>query len=490
MAFRMGGLFIQARVENAAGTFEIGSNNGFVNSLNSISLTINSGGVSEIELSLSPTFQQAVEIIESGFLGYGHPIQSQGKFPNDYQYIKGVATPVKNLGISSSVQSSLGTSSKAASLAVRIGYGDRGANPSMAQTPWINGLITSPNLSFGQEISITMKAVSAGITLASSATTRMFNGQTLDSIIKKILKEDANCDVKFDSASLAKAQSILINDNQSDNSLAYIRMLLDQYNFKYFESGGTEKEPHQFFKVSDLATISNKMPRFTLVMYGQIDVNKRIYPCESFEADISHMFVVGSLFGQKATSTLTSTKETNQSKSDIDDYKKDIKAKGDTVGGRLRPGKPSSGGPTDGPPSLKDRTKAGNRKVIVKKDDNDKVHEETMNSQTKDAIDGSFRTTVTCPLIPEALPDELVKLIIFTGNTNKPILKSISGVYRVMTVKHSISDSGGTTQLDLLRGIGSASLLNENVQKVAQEIANSGSTSSASFKSLIKGIYG
>jgi hypothetical protein len=486
----MGGLFIQARVENGNGTFEIGSNNGFVNSLNSVSIKIVSGGVSEIELSLSPTFQQAVDIIESGFLGYGFPIQKQTGNAKDQQFIKGVATPIPNVGIGNAVQSLTGLSNKAASLALRIGYGDIGADAQVAKTPWIHSIIQAPNLSFGQEISITMKAVSTGIVLASSDTTREFKGVTLDKVISQIIKEDASAKAVFTPEALAKAQQIKITDNQTDNSLAYIRMVMDQYNFKYFESGGTESSPHQFFNITDLASISNQKPAFTLVMYGQIDIPNKVYPCEFFEADISHIFITGALWGQKSTNTVTSSKTTNRTDSDINTYKKDVKAKGDTIAGKLAPGKPTGNdGPTDGPPDLRDRTKAGKRKVTVKKNEQDNVATEAMHSETKDSIDGAFRVTVTCPLIPEALPDMLVKLIIFTGNMERPILKTISGVYRVIEVKHSVSDSGGTTNLDLLRGIGSSSLLNSNVQKVSQDIAATGSTSSPSYASFIKGIY-
>jgi hypothetical protein len=97
MSFRMGGLFIQAQIENGLGTFEIGSNNAFVNSLSSISVKTNIGQFSEIELEITPTFTQAVSIIEDGFLGYGYPLRSQGLGQISSTFLNGIATPVESI---------------------------------------------------------------------------------------------------------------------------------------------------------------------------------------------------------------------------------------------------------------------------------------------------------------------------------------------------------------------------------------------------------
>lgn len=488
MAFRMGGLFIQARVENGLGTFEIGQNNAFVNSLNGATITMRSGGSSSIDLSFAPTFSQAVEIIESGFLGYGFPLQSQGKGSKGSTMINGFATPIENTGISSATSFLTGEKNKSASLAIRIGYGDLGAERNVAMTPWIFGNIQAPDLSFGEEISIGMKAESLGMVLANSDTIRTFEATSLGQIVKEILKKDCNADVEFSSESQQRADSLKITTTQADNSQAFLKNLLEQYNFKFYDSGGTEDDPTQRVMITDLASISNGKPKLTLSMYGQINISQKIYPMESFNTRIDHLFIAGATSGQATTNLKTSDKLIKKKTYGVDDYKKNIKAKGDTIGGKLSVGKPTKGGITDGPPNSFDKLKAGKRKTTILRDDLDVEQNKAVESETMDKMDGSFSMTVTCPLIPEIVPDILIRVQIHTGNPNRPIFKTISGVYRVTEVKHSVSDNGGTTEVELLRGVGDTPIDKANVSKVNDNIKISTGEVQPTLGSLIGGV--
>lgn len=483
MAFRMGGLFIQAQVENGAGTFEIGSNNAFANALNSVAVTMTQGGASTIEVNLSPTFQQAVQIIESGFLGFGFPLKNKSNPSVEYNFTGGLFKKSIN---PISAQSS---NAKASSLSVRFGYGDGGANPKQAITPWVGGIITAPDLSFGEEISVVMKAVSAGLKLTSADTTRIFNGETLVTAVEQIVEEDINGIVEFKPEAKARASQIRVFRNQTDNSMAFLKDLLSDYNFKFYESGGTSKLPKQKFEIDSIEGISNSTPQFTLVMYGQIDVSKKVYPIESFETNITHALVSGEFFGSKTTNTQTKNKEITRKEYGISTYKKGIKAKNDTVQGKHVVGKATKVGPTDGPPTDRDATMAGKRFVTVRKNSLDDAQNKAVESSTNSAIDGSVVLNVTAPLIPEAVPNALVRVNIFTGDPNNPLFKTVSGVYKIHEVRHSVSDSGGTTELSLLRGIGAGKIEQNGVQKVQDTITKSSNNVSASIKNLTKGIF-
>lgn len=496
MALRFGGLFIEAIVENGAGTFAIGSNNAFANSLNSISLRISSGGSSEIQLGLAPTFGQAVDIIESGFLGYGFPVQKSGGGSVLANVVNGLmSNPTAQslasafgVGTGDSEADTATPSTKAASVAVRLGYGDPGAREDVAMTPWFNGIISAPDLSFGEEIQITLKAVSFGAKLASSDTTRNFEDETLYAVVNQIVDEDIKGTVRFEGQAEQRAQSIRVKKNQTDNSQAFLRQLLSDYNFQFHESGGDAKNPKQELVITDLGGVFNQKPKFTLVMYGQIDVPNKVYPIESFDTKIDHTFVAGAFFGQKVTNLRTGDKEVKKKKLGLKEFKKDVKSSGDTISGQHQTGKPTKGGATDGPPSLSDRSKAGLRKLTVTRNENDKEQNEAVKSQTNDAIAGALSVTVTCPLIPEALPNTLVRLKIFTGNKNNPVFNTVSGVYRVIEVTHNVSDAGGSTEFNLLRAMGSASVESEGIQKVADTVLSTDSTAQESIVSVIRGI--
>lgn len=458
MAFRMGGLFIQAQVENGAGTFALEAHNSFVNSLNSVSVTMYAGGSSEIEINVGPTFPEAVNIIESGFLGFGFPIQSSG--------VQSVAQNIAG-GVASAPGggSSGGNSNKSASLSVRFGYGDIGAREDVAKTPWIQGTIQAPAISFGEEIDINLKAASFGISLASVDTTDAFEEEPLSSIVEKIVGQVGGT-VEFTTQASARASSILMTRNQNDNSKAFLNQILTEHNFKFWESGGTAKNPTPVLMVDDLAGISNGEVKFTIRMYGQINVSEKIYPMESFDTDITHIFVAGGFFGSKTTNLRTEDKEVIKEKQDIGTFKKNIKDSGNTIAGEHRPGKPTKGGPTDGPTTISDESMAGKRYMTTVIEENDKEPNEIVKSQTHDDIAGALNVTVTCPLIPEAVPNSLVKVEIYTGNPGNPIFRTISGVYRIKVVRHTVSDSGGTTEMELYRGIGNVSQASAGVQGV------------------------
>lgn len=461
MALRMGGVFIQAQVGNDAGTFDIGSSNAFAGSINGISLTMFQGGASTIEVNLTPTFTQAVQIIESGFLGFGFPLSNRSAQSTLSNIIGGI--------IRRSAQPVI-TSSKSSSLAVRFGYGDLDANESRAKTPWIAGIITAPDISFGEEISITLKATSMGVQLTSSDTTRLFQGETLFQVVNTIIQEDINGTVVFDPQAQARASEIRVFDNQTDNSYAFIKKLLEEYNFKFYESGGTGKTPLQEFRVENLAGISNQQAQFQLVMYGQIDVPNRVYPIESFETNITHKIVSSGFHGAKVTNLKTSNKEVDRNEEfGIDTYKKDIKSKGNTIGGKKEEGQATRGGVTDGPPTLNDDSLAGKRYVTVQKNDDDLRDKESAKSQTHDDMDDALIVNLTCPLIPEAIPNKMVRVTIYTGDPNNPVFKTISGLYKIHEVRHSVGDSGGSTELTIMRGIGASTAESEGVQ-LAQDI--------------------
>lgn len=481
MALRLGGVFIQAIVERGNKSFDPLSETAFRNSLSSISITTAMGQSSQIEVELSPTFPQAVRIIESGYLGFGFPMQKAETKSVESNLTEGVQAAASDQG---------SNTIKASTLAVRMGYGDGGVREEIATTPWTYGIIQAPNLSFGSEISITLKAVSMGVKLASSDTTRTFEGESLYSVVKRLIEEDIKGEVEFKSQAAARAQQIKVNRNQSDNTMAFLKDLLSDYNFKFYESGGTTKNPKQMFMIDDLAGISNQKANFTLRMYGQIDVSKRIYPIESFDTDITHVLVAGAFFGSKTTALKTKDKLTNREEQGTTTFSKDIKAAGTTIAGKQKEGSPTGGGPTDGPPTTRDETRAGKRYIAIQKNDLDEEQTEAVKSQTHDDLSGSLSLSVTCPLIPEAYPNSLVRVEVMTGDPKNPIFKTVSGIYRIAEVKHTVNDSGGTTNLELLRGIGDTKLANENVQAIQDNVQQTRDVAQSSLKSFNKGLYG
>lgn len=477
MALRLGGLFIQAQVENGAGTFDIGSNDSFANSLESVSVTMRAGGASEIEVSLAPTFTDAVKIIESGFLGYGFPIENQKN-----QSVSSLLTG----GVIQRVPGASPTNSKAAGLSVRFGYSDTGDNNGAAVTPWLSGNIMAPDLGFGEEISIVLKAVSFGAKLTSNDTTRELDGESLYSIINRLVDEDIKGTVVWDSQAEARARSIIVNDNQNDNTYAYITNLLKQYNFKFFESGGTAKVPFQQFNVTDLSSISNQSAQFEIVMYGQINVPGRVYPAESFSANINHTLVSGAFHGAKTTTLATKDKLSRVDEAGTETYARVNKTQGKTVQGNRKEGRPvTSGGNNDGPASLRDTSAAGKRYMVVRKNSEDERELEAVKSETHDVMDGAYIVNVTCPLIPEAVPNKMVRFNVFTGDDNAPKFTTVSGLYKIHEVKHSVSDSGGTTELVLKRSIGDTPSEKEGVGKSNDVVVSNVTEAQANPASLL-----
>jgi len=482
MAFRMGGLFIQARIENSLGTFDIGSNNSFVNSLNSVSVTLMSGGSSQIELNLTPTFSSAVEIIESGFLGFGFPLEKRNTPAIGANLLNGVAIRSKT---------QISTSLKSSSISVKLGYGDVGADPNKAISPWINGIITFPNISFGEEINITLRGVGAFNKAASNDTTDTIDGERFDLLIKRLMRDAVNGEVKFSNQAAKRAEEIFVTRNQTDNNASFIRSIMDEYNFKFYESGGTDKDPKITLEVNNLSGILNGKVEFTLVMYGQINVPEKVYPVESFETNLTSKIVSGPYFGQKVTNTQTRDKKVVREEFGVDSFKKVNKSAGNSIQGKFVEGKPTKGGATDGPPNLRDKTRAGTRKVTVKREENDNEQNTNVESETNDAVAGSFTATVTCPLIPEAKPNTLIKLLIHTGNVkkDKTVFKSVSGIYRVHKVIHQVSDGGGTTTLELLRNFGAIDVEQENIAKTSQKGQPTGTVANEVLASMAGGTY-
>lgn len=480
MSLRMGGLFIQAQVENGAGTFSLGANNSFANSLDSISVTMRSGGASEIEVGLSPTFNDAVQLIESGFLGYGFPIQNQSNPPTNSLLTGGLVQRVSG---------QTPPAGKAAGISVRFGYGDLGGVDGQAITPWISGNIMSPDLSFGEEISVTLKGVSLGAKLTSNSTTRSFEGDTLYAIVNQLIDEDIKGSVVWDPQARTRAQGINVNGNQYDNTYSFLKDMLERYNFRFFENGGTASSPFQQFVVTDLSSISNKSAEFDIVMYGQIDVPNRVYPAESFTSNIDHTLVTGKFHGTKVTRTETKSKQTSRSEAGVKTYSETLKTQGNTVQGQQKEARPvTSGGNTDGRASLRDQSAAGDRLVTVKKNADDNFDEEQVKSSTHTAMDSAYQTTVTCPLIPEALPNTMVRFTVFTGNPNMPIFTTVSGLYKIFEVRHSVGDNGGTTELVLHRAMGDSAIDAEGVGKSSNVVVSDITSSPTQNSNLVAGL--
>lgn len=434
MPFTMAGVRVEAAIEYQNKIIEIDATvndqdsvvRAILQSISSIEINVTLGHLSEIRMTLNPTYEDAIKIIKSGLMGMG--IVPGG--------------------------SSGGDTAEQRILRIRFGYDDKS---DMSTSPWFVGGMVVPEMDFGDEISLTIVAYSA-----------LFFGQRVESLavekekidLKEYLQTIATkLDIEIvvlDSiaAGLLSTKFELVRNGDLFSGLRDI-LYTNGLAFYCFTAAGEEaKDQIVIFSIAGRNAIT---PKWQFVMYGQVSPNQGVFPIQRLSFNPTPLMIPGSTFGTKTLTIDTSIKKEliEEEESDYDlsmqplvGDKVSITSMGnaEVSGGLPKTKKTKSGG---GLSDVDTASDSGNIVVSLKRGEDLDTRSD---SQSKTMFNGSeqLQFTVVCPGVPVLRPTELVNLQI-AG------LPEISGNATIMTLRHRISTDGFETEMILSRGLAVAS---------------------------------
>lgn len=500
MAFTMKGAFLHAVIEKGEETYDLSTINSLASSLASARYSRLSGGMSTVELAFTPPLKEAIQLIESGILGVGF-ISSGSGGSLGISMINGVA-----VNVGASPFAGAGLAAAAGAFAVNVtkvfeGKGGSAGGPpvsdSMAtvlrfqwwyedfgqnsKSPMFFGILQPPQVSFGEEISLTI--VASGGSARNAATVDRagsFTGVSVDVIAEQIAKE-LGIDIVWRGSSKSIAAKRTFRGQRDVNTLLFLNERLESVGcFVYFGDDGSGTKEKMI--IDSHFDVNSSKPVCELVMYKQIDPtgNIPIYPMATVDTDISHAFLQGISRGSTSITVNSNTKEVTLNRNDVDSDKR--KMLGPTVGGKTQAGTTKASGISNAMPSVENED-AGMRNMGMNQNtDNDNSFEDSQEI-VNDAIDKAWKVVIGGPAIPWLNPGMLVRIDIAGA-------KSLQVNMLVFSINESIGENGADTSLTLHSSIGPNSVEEYSLSKNTESVSEIAQGTQPSSSSLIGGVLG
>lgn len=174
-------------------------------------------------------------------------------------------------------------------MSIRWGYSKHPSHIS----PWCHGMMLKPDISFGDDFSITIKASSFGWAASKVQSGKVWGGvhktspqiskkDVIEKLIKNydfqlVVKMGTNADTEY------KRKGISINQGGL-NDWMFIKKLAADCGCRCFITNGN------IVNIIDVTEVDNVIP-FTFVYRGAFDLEKNIFPLESFDSDSTALFL-------------------------------------------------------------------------------------------------------------------------------------------------------------------------------------------------------
>jgi len=381
----------------------------------------------EIEITFAPPFEQAVKLLNSGVLGLGFSTkQTAGtKEKTDPELAtEGLST----IGFNQ--------------VSVRMHYGGMSSN-------YFKGFLLAPEIEIGTDgISIKIRATGLLFPQAKKHSNKVLKDKTRIEIIKSLLGDGEDFEVKFDpnDAAAAKFMDTVHSVTAADSNWSLVKSLLDSSNCAIYDTGSESIEgipTYEIISKDFLRTRDDNIYNF--VLWENINPNERRFPILDLKTSIANYMMGQSLGINTATLDLKDKKVAPHEKVDFASVYS------------------TSDGSQSGAPNAKDTPKdndvAGNTKKIPLASEKDKKQpsmKEKALGLIQNATDKALQYQITTVGLMELRPGRGVGISV-AG------VAFLSGHYDLYEVTHEFSTDGVTTSLTLARTAGLASIIDRGV---------------------------
>lgn len=414
-------------------------------SISSVRVKTQAASQSTISVELTPSMEDAFEILSAGLLGVGVTYDGQkGSGSSSEKSVKPKEASTNqvrqdiSLGLANSV---------VPYLAVKLFYPDELLSDGLvAETPWFGGNLRTPDISFdGSEITITIHAAGAFQILNQMEGTEIFKDQPLLEVLNK-LSAKSGTKITFEDAETEKwLNEKRVTGAYNDVKFSLIKRLLKESDCLFVASSGDDKQPQEQIKVKKRSSISSGDVKHTFVVWRQPDLSNNQYPVLSLNVDgFQSQFSPGSMFGTKMNVVNTSTKKYKSVFFGGEDDLVDKASATGTAPGNL-PMASGDGDSVGGANGAKDvgPSDAGASMPSLKTADADMKDEAESNSKSN--FVNSIKMRITVPGIPDLRPMSLAYMIF---GDNYP---GLSGVGIISSVEHICDSDGWRTDIEFNR---------------------------------------
>jgi len=465
MPFDMRGAVIEAFIDRGEDSFDISAIQGLANSLTSMKLTFKAGGASSCELTLSPPFDVAKSIIESGLLGIGFPAVGGGSSILNFSSVGDVLAGVASYAGVSVVKDVVGSFFSGPIQKVEKGKGDPSAKPVRSNTavslrvkwkytdgskysesPMFFGILHPPSVSFGEEISITLNATDGiGGVLARMDIPETRDGLKVSEVVQKIA-DKMSATIIWHKNSESRASNKTVKEQQDVNLLVYLNEVLEKIGCT-FMMGDITKDGKISINIISHEDLNETNPVCTLAMYRQIypdpGSGAPVYPVNSVESNISHAFSMGMMKGSTHVAVDSNKKKAKLYRNDASDYKR--KSVGKTAEGKM-PEAHSTIGVKTSLPAKDFESGFHNKSVEMNKEHPEEGFQDNQ-EYFNDSIEKGWEMNLSGPGIPWVQPLQLVRVDI--GG-----IRHLTGLYKVKEITHTVDQNGAQTDFALYKNVG------------------------------------
>lgn len=274
----------------------------FFNSIISVHLEVKMSEISLIEIRLKPTFDDAMEILQSGLLGMG--VGTSTDAPKDEGKTKNPA----GLSASGTAASAAkgptdallkNTVDSFAQMYVRL---FRPTGDKSESTPWWSGAVTQPDVTMDNgEIEIILRGYANTVFLSGPEYVTKIQDLSILEIIEKMTALIGKT-IEFDSddtVTKSHLMSTKISGDRKENALATIKWALGHGASEMRMGQAPDgKEDDTRIIVRRIDSMFKQIPKYTFVQWRQIDPKLNVYPMLKFNLRSARtLFIQGRAFG-------------------------------------------------------------------------------------------------------------------------------------------------------------------------------------------------
>lgn len=459
--------FYDISIEKAGKTFNRDGSNGaiafpeFFNSIDSISIKVKSSEITTIDVGLSPSYNDALTILRSGILGIG--VGSKDQTPSlagksKAAAILGAATNVGSLvagftGASNPAEKSLlkDLINGVGILKIKLFRDDVNTK----STSVYSGPMLQPDVEFsGGLFSIKLKMFGyMSYPSGPEYITQIKEDMTIKDIVNGVL---GLVGMEY---SIAEGHSGDVNSalntkatprNLKESPFQTLKWALGLGRIRFYEN--PEKEKSIVLYKEDTALKKPKTPKYTFVVYKQVNPEENVYPCYSFSMTGNKLlFMKSGSFGNYNAGILEDTKRKSLTDKKSDKDLKELERSSSTI-------KPI------------DNSKAIPGFLTPVIDDSEESKQAGKN-EVAASVAKFQRIQMTVPGLPDLFP--LQSINIEVGD-----VKELTAVALITGVTHSFGSESWTTELETVITGDLSQDLNSKIAPQVKSINNDGSSNS------------
>jgi hypothetical protein len=418
-----------------------------MNFIEQIKINVTLGCILQMDITLDPPIEQAIQLLKSGYLGIGFSVKKHNSKTSTPQ---AAAQANNQTTIDNTSSSALSFAPYMNKVCVRLHYGGLSSR-------WFKGLLLQPEIDISVEgVSITLKAIGMLFSSHKSLAPVIFNpGTTKQQAIEKLLTSEVH--VTYKDGAKAKLQEPMETTKFTYPSgkswFEHANDIAATAQCKIVQTGGYTPDGQQqvnIFHVSEARTKQSVKASF--VAYRQINPQNREFPLISFSAPIQNL-LLGPYSG---FSVAKGAKQfTYEDSTDSYESRGPVPASSDkAMGGGF---------------SMASTNQQGDSGGMVQPDQAKPMYPsptsflDTLRGWAHDFVDKVFEYEITSVGVVDLLPGCLVHV----GVAN---VAELTGVFDLYEVEHMVSSSGVETRMRMIRTGGFLSLVAEDVEQVKNDI--------------------